>query len=56
MLVASWRLQFADLLLQAVLGEWNLEEMRDPTTFQGFAAEFAACVGSTLIKEVVIDL
>ncbi|MCJ1246314.1 Arginyl-tRNA--protein transferase 1 [Trapelia coarctata] len=39
-----------------VLGEWNLEKMKDPTSFHGFAAEFAACVGSALIKEIVIDL
>lgn len=54
MLATSWQLLI--LLLQAVLGEWDLEEMRDPACFQGVAAEFAACVGSALIKEIVIDL
>jgi hypothetical protein len=53
MLATRWQLLI--LLLQAVLGEWDLEEMRDPTYFQGVTAEFAACVGSGLIKEIVID-
>lgn len=57
MLVASWQLFILLILpLQAALGEWDVEEMRDPTSLQGFAAEFAACVGSALIKEIVIDL
>lgn len=30
--------------------------MRDPACFEGLAAEFAATVGSALMKEIVMDL
>ncbi|MCJ1433078.1 Arginyl-tRNA--protein transferase 1 [Xylographa pallens] len=38
------------------LGEWDEEEMIDSSSVQGIAAEFVACIGPLLAREIVIDL
>ncbi|MCJ1280829.1 Arginyl-tRNA--protein transferase 1 [Xylographa opegraphella] len=44
------------LLLRQRLGEWDDEEMIDTSGVQGVAAEFVACIGPLLAREIVIDL
>ncbi|MCJ1472185.1 Arginyl-tRNA--protein transferase 1 [Lambiella insularis] len=38
------------------LGDWEHDDMKDSSTLHGVAAEFAACVGPSLAKEIFIDL
>ena len=44
-----------DACQQTLFEYWEMAEMTTSHSFQGAVAEFVACIGPELVKEIVID-
>ncbi|MCJ1351836.1 MAG: Arginyl-tRNA--protein transferase 1 [Icmadophila ericetorum] len=53
---AEWTIKSGDFIARlSDLADWDTTEVTDPFSIKGIAAELAACIGSEVIKESVIE-